>query len=162
MFVDDHPLAVNLDIDRVRSLLGSWREDPQASGLLARAIALAAARVHLASGHDVIVPQHLGRASFIEQLERLAKEVGADFREVVLLDEKDQALVRFAERTRAGSDPAHLEAQELLDRTGGAEELAAMYDRILSIIAARPTARVVRTEAGQISAAYSKVLEAIG
>jgi hypothetical protein len=49
--------------------------------LLARAIALAAARVHLSSGHEVIVAQHLGRAQFIEQLERLAQEVGADVRE---------------------------------------------------------------------------------
>jgi hypothetical protein len=81
MYVNDHPLALNLDIDRVRSLLGGWRADPQAAGLLARAIALAAARVHLSSCHDVIVPQHLGRAQFIEQLERLAQEVGADVRE---------------------------------------------------------------------------------
>ncbi len=162
MYVNDHALALNLDIDRVRSLLGGWRADAQAAGSLARAIALAAARVHLTSAHDVIVPQHLGRAEFIEQLERLAIEVGADFREVVLLDDKDQALARFAERTRAGSDPTHREAQELLDRTGGSEELAAMYDRIVSIIASRPSARVVRTEDGQIDAAYSKVLAAIG
>jgi predicted kinase len=162
MYVNDHPLALNLDIDRVRSLLGGWQADPPAAGLLARAIALAAARVHLSSGHDVIVPQHVGRAQFIEQLEKLAGEVGVDFREVVLLDDKDQALARFAERTRAGSDPAHLEAQELLDRTGGNEELAAMYERIVSIIATRPGARVVQTEAGQIAAGYSKVLGAIG
>jgi predicted kinase len=162
MYVNDNPMALNLDIDRVRSLLGGWRADPQAAGLLARAIALAAARVHLASGHDVIVPQHVGRAQFIEQLERLAIEVGVDFREVVLLDDKDQSLARFADRTRAGSDPTHREAQDLLDRTGGADELSAMYDRILSIIATRPSVRVVRTEAGQIDAAYLKVLGVIG
>jgi hypothetical protein len=110
----------------------------------------------------VIIPQHLGRAQFIEELEKLASEVGVDFREVVLLDDRDQALTRFTERTRAGSDPTHLEAQELLDRTGGHEELAVMCDRIVAIIATRPSARVVRTEAGQIDAAYSKVLGAIG
>ena len=161
-YVNDHPLALNPNIDRVRSLLGGWRADPQAAGLLARAIALAAARVHLSSGHDVIVAQHLGRAQFIEQLERLTQEVGADFQELVLLDDKDQGLTRFAERTRAGSDPEHLEAQELLDRAGGAKELAAMYDRILSIIVTRPSTRVVRTEPGQIDAAYLQVLGAIG
>jgi hypothetical protein len=37
-----------------------------------------------------------------------------------------------------------------------------MYDRILSIIATRPSALVVRTEAGQIDAAYLKVLGVIG
>jgi predicted kinase len=55
-YADEHPLTLNLDVDRVRSLIGRWREDPPAAGLLARAIALAAARTHLASGHDVVVP----------------------------------------------------------------------------------------------------------
>jgi hypothetical protein len=63
IYVNDHPLGLNLDIDRVRSLLGGWRANPQAAGLLARSIALAAALVHLSSCHDVIVPQRLGRAA---------------------------------------------------------------------------------------------------
>lgn len=34
---------------------------PHAARLLARAIALSAARTHLAGGHDVVIPQFLGR-----------------------------------------------------------------------------------------------------
>lgn len=68
-YVDDRPLALNLDIDWLRGLLGQWRADAHSAGLLARAIALAAARVHLAAGHDVVVPQFLGRREFIRQLE---------------------------------------------------------------------------------------------
>ena len=71
LFADEHPLALNLDIDRVRSLLGRWREQPEQSGSLARAIALVAARQHLLSGKDVIIPQHVGRLPFIEQVESL-------------------------------------------------------------------------------------------
>ena len=47
MYADEHPLALNLDIDRVRSLVGQWRQAPLQGGLLARCIGLAAARVHL-------------------------------------------------------------------------------------------------------------------
>ena len=161
LFVDEHPLALNLDIDRVRSLVGRWREQPEQSGSLARAIALAAARQHLLSGKDVIIPQHVGRLPLIEQVEQLAAEVRATFCEVVLLDERDAALARFVERTQTAADPAHLEAQELLDRSGGVPELSAMYDRTLAVIAARPGTVVVRTTTGHVEAAYRDLLAAI-
>jgi predicted kinase len=158
MYAEDHPLSLNLDIDRVRSLLGRWRDEPQAAGLLARAIALAAARTHLTAGHDVVIPQFLGRLEFLEQAERLAGEVGAAFHEIVLLDSKDNALRRFAERSSAAADPAHTEAQEMIDRAGGVGELARMYDRLMSVVAARPSTTIVRTRQGQVEQAYRDVL----
>lgn len=131
------PLALNLDIDRVRGLIGRWRDDPQQAGLLARGAAIGMARAHLRSGHDVVIPQYLGRLPFIGQLEGLAAEAGARFDEVVLLDTKENVLLRFRQRTEAAADPAHLEAHDLLGRSGGPAELAAMHDRLLSVLAAR-------------------------
>ncbi|MFG1778050.1 AAA family ATPase [Micromonospora sp. NPDC049048] len=157
-YVEDHPLALDLDIDRIRDLIGGWREQAGPAGLLARGVALAAARTHLTGGHDVIVPQFLGRVDFIEQAERVAHDTGADFHEIVLLDDKENALRRFAERSRTSSDPGHLDAQRLLDRYGGATELAAMYDRLLAVMATRPGTRVVRTEHGREDEAYRRLL----
>ncbi|GAA0636394.1 hypothetical protein GCM10010174_67570 [Kutzneria viridogrisea] len=157
-YVDEHPLALNLDVDRVRSLIGRWRDDPHATGLLAREIALAAARAHLLSGHDVVVPQFLGRMPFIEQLEGLAREVDATFDEIVLLDSKENMLRRFAERSRAAADPLHVEAQEMVERGGGFEDLSVMYDRLMSVITARPRARIVHVEEGKVDLTYQAVL----
>jgi len=154
MYVNDHPLALNLDIDRVRSLLGQWQDHPQESGLLARAVALAAARTHLTSGYDVVIPQYLGRAQFLEQAERLAVETGARFDEIVLLDSKENSLHWFSERSRAAADPAHVEAQEMLDRGGGREELSQMYERLLTVVASRPSAKIVQAQGGQVVATY--------
>lgn len=158
MYVNEHSLALNLDIDRIRGLIGRWRDAPETAGLLARAIALAAARTHLTAGHDVVIPQFLGRATFIEYVERLAHEVGADFHEIVLLDSKENTLRHFAERSRAAADPAHVEAQEMLERSGGLDELSSMYDRLLSVLASRPTAKVVPTTSGQVQQAYQDLL----
>jgi len=102
MYAQDHPLALNLDIDRLRGLIGRWQENPGAAGLLARAAAIAAARVHLAAGHDVVIPQFVGRLEFLLQLEGVAVEAGAAFSEIVLLDSKENILLRFAERSRRG------------------------------------------------------------
>jgi predicted kinase len=157
-YVDEHPLSLNLDIDRVRGLIGGWQADPLAAGLLARACALAAARTHLAAGHDVVIPQFLGQAQFIEQCADLAGEVGAEFYEIVLLDTLVNSLRRFETRSREAADPAHVQAQELLDSTGGTAEFSLMYDRLLAIVASRPTAKVVRTRAGQADEAYREFL----
>ena len=46
-YAAEHPLTLVIDIDQVRAAIGGWRDDPYAAGLLARAAALAAARVHL-------------------------------------------------------------------------------------------------------------------
>jgi hypothetical protein len=134
---------------------------PEQSGSLARTIALVAARQHLMSGKDVVIPQHVGRLPFIEQVERLAADARATFHEVVLLDARDAALARFGQRTRSAADPAHLEAQELLDRSGGLPELSEMYDRTLAVISARPGTVVVRTQTGHVQDAYCELLAAI-
>ncbi|MCX4390303.1 hypothetical protein OG777_25755 [Micromonospora peucetia] len=60
--------------------------------------------------------------------------------------------------SRTSTDPAHLDAQRQLDRQGGAAELAAMYDRLLAVVATRPGTRVVRTEHGRADEAYRRLL----
>lgn len=160
MYVDEHSLTLNLEIDRLRSSIGRWRDDPRAAGTLARAIALAAARTHLAAGHDVVIPQFLGRPAFLEQLENLARETGARFDEIVLIDSKDNALHRFAERGRQAAGPA-AEAHELADHRGGTEELAAMYNRLMALLPSRPAARIVPTTSGEAGKAYRDVLRTL-
>lgn len=157
-YVEDHPLALDLDIDRVRDLIGGWRDQPGPAGLLARSIALAGAREHLRNGYDVVVPQLVARTTFIEQAERLAGEVDAAFHEVVLLDSRENALRRFFNRSRNSADPAHLDAGRMLERQGGAAELAAMYDRLLAVVRDRPATKVVHSTDGRIDQAYRDFL----
>ena len=60
-YVDEHPGALNLEIDTVASLIGGWREDFFGVLAAARNIAIAMAEAHLRTGCDVVMPQ-LGRA----------------------------------------------------------------------------------------------------
>jgi predicted kinase len=129
-YVDDHPPALNLDLDVLRGQIGGWQADPARAGVLTRAIALAAARPHLSAGHDVVVPQFLGRVEFILELSALAAEVGTEFVEVVLLDSKENVRRRFFDR----NDPV---------KHTDSSELSTMYDRLLELLAARPDARIV-------------------
>jgi predicted kinase len=159
LYAEDHPLALNLDVDRIRCLLGQWKQHAHEAGLQARAIALAAARVHLTAGHDVVVPQYLGRPEFLEQLEDLAGHTGADFHEIVLMTTKDEAIDRFRNRTRSSPDTAHREADEMI--AGDPDRLARMYDDLAALLASRPRAQQVGSRDGDPADTYRAVLSAI-
>ena len=166
-YVEDHPLALNLDIDQVRAMLGRWRDTPGDAGRAARAIALAAAMTHLGAGHDVIVPQLIGRVGFLEQLDAAAAEVEVAFVEIVLLDSKENTRTRFVQRTEAARDPSrpgsgqlqagHREAGELLEISGGLTQLDRYYDDLVALLPSRPHAQVVTSRTGQVEETYQAV-----
>lgn len=158
-YADDHPLALVLDIDSVRRLLGRWRDDPTKAGLLARAMTLTMAREHLGNGYDVILPQYLGNPLFLQQAEAVATEAGAAFFEFVLMDNRDDVVRRFNERTARSAEPAHVEAARHLAELGGEATLFAMYDRLLLVLSARPNAQVVQCTEGRVEEVYRRLRE---
>lgn len=162
MFTQHHPLALNLDVDRVRSLLGGWAQQPSEAGLLARELSLGMARTHLGGGRHVVVPQHLDRLTFIEQLEHTTGQTGADFGEVMLMDERTNAVRRFEERTASNTEDEHGWAGELVERAGGRGDLLAMYDRLLVVLAQRPHTRVVWSTEGDVAGTYADLMSAVG
>jgi predicted kinase len=161
-YVADNPLALALDLDAVRRMLGRWREQPLEAGLLARAMTLEMARVHLRAGHDVVIPQYLGRPQFIEQAEQVAHAVGAQFLEFVLMDGRDEAVNRFLARSEAALTPAHVEAGELMEQFGGRPALEAMYDRLLLVLSHRPEAQVIQSREGDPDDTYAELSRRLG
>jgi len=160
---EDHPGALNLDIDRLRALIGGWRERFAETGEIVRPLALGMAGTHLRGGRDVVMPQYLGRLSEIERFEAAAHDAGAAFCEIVLMDTKEHALERFGRRGDDGDDEAvwHHYVQELVERSGGQALLARMYDQLTAVLAARPMATVIPSTAGAIPQAYQALTAAL-
>lgn len=154
-YVEEHPLALNLDLDSVRRMLGGWHQQPIEAGLLARAMTLEMARVHVGSGHDVVIPQYLGRPQFLEQVEQVAVDTGAEFDEFVLMDGRDNSVRRFLERTAAAEALAHVESGRMVADLGGRPALEAMYDRLLLVLSHRPHAQVIQSREGAIEDTYA-------
>jgi predicted kinase len=159
-YVNEHSLAFCLDIDGFRSLIGHWDEHEPESGTLARRMALAMAREHLSSGHDVVIPQLVTRPAFAEQLREVAIAAGATFHELVLLDAADAAIARFEART---DDPVwsahHREATRMIAAAGG---FSAVFDALVSAIPSLPGAVEILTRNGDVDAAYGSILAAVG
>lgn len=101
---DQYPPTLCLDIDTIRSMIGCTpgasgnRDEGRELKLLGRRLGLAMAQSHLRAGHDVIVPQLLFVDDFVEQMEHVAYQCGADFVEVVLTASETTLRERFAAR----------------------------------------------------------------
>ncbi|MCP4959040.1 MAG: hypothetical protein GY925_07180 [Actinomycetia bacterium] len=114
---------------------------------------------HLGSGHDVVVPQFLGRVEFIERLERAALAAGVAFVEVMLVGESASAVARFgarreflAGRSHPEGDVAESEVESMIAAAAGA--LADVYGQRSKV------RRVAAT--GDVDGTCSALMAALG
>ena len=159
--VAQRPLALNLDIDVIRSLLGDWKARPPEGGIAARRLALAMARVHLGAGNDVIVPQFLAKAEFIDQLAHSADSGGARFVEVALMISCADAVTAFERRSARPETEAHRDAFEAVTEAGGVRALTTMHDTFMELMQGRQSARRVEVSIGDIDGTVARVESAI-
>ena len=129
-------LAVVVDVDQLKHSLGGWEQDPTASGLHARRLALALADEQLRSGHDVYVGQYAARTEFIEALEDLARRRSASFHEFVLDVDADRLADRLTTRADSPTRPEH----EINSRLLAAPDAAELISSLTAVRAARPGA----------------------
>ena len=80
-YADEHPGVLNLDIDRVATLIGGWQQDFGASLPPARALVVAMAQAHLGSDRDVVLPQLVTSTDQAKRFEDAAVRAGATYLE---------------------------------------------------------------------------------
>jgi predicted kinase len=158
-FLVDHPLALTIDIDDLRTHLGQWAEREE-SRVIARRLALALAEAHLASGHDVVVPQYVGRIDFIDQLAALAARHRAPFVEVVLLVEPAVSIDRFGQRRADLSAQGVRHPEADVDGAAIGEVIDDAIRRLADVSRARPTVREVAAD-DDLETTYRALLAAI-
>lgn len=160
LFAARHPGTLNLDIDSLHRLVGGWQDADNRTHDVLRPVALAMASTHLGGGRDVVLPQYLARLDEIAAFERVAHGQGAEFREVVLLDDKEESIARFERRDDDSEWGQH--NRRVVEQLGGSAMLATMYDRLLEIVRLRPGAVIVRSTSGAIERTYAALVQALG
>jgi predicted kinase len=152
-----HPLALNLDIDVVRGLLGAWAETPHESGVAACRLAIAMATTHLADGHDVIVPQFLAQERFIADLDATARAADTRFIEIALIVGRAETLRTFTARSEAPENQQHRNARELMERSGGIDALGEMHDNFTKLLETRPNIHRIDVVRGDVEGTFALV-----
>ncbi len=137
--------ALMLDVDRFKHSLGRWHEDPSASGLHARRLCLALVHEHLGAGYDVVMAQYVVRTPFIEDLERLAERVDAQFVEVLLEVDASTLADRLARRVSNPERPEH----DVNNRLIGPRDSTALIASIEALRPVRPRAIWIDARGGR-------------
>lgn len=158
-YVDEHPLTLLVDIDGLRTQLGQW-DRLEESRTMARQLALELARAHLLSGHDVVVPQYVGRVEFIERLDALALTCEAEFVEIVLVAEPTVAIERFRRRRDALTSSAGMHPEADVGEAEVEHVVGDAVDRLAHICDGRPTTRQVPADA-DVATTYRVLLTTI-
>jgi 8-oxo-dGTP pyrophosphatase MutT (NUDIX family)/predicted kinase len=152
LYVDRHPYVLNLDIDRLRHLVGGWQARTAETSELVRSMALSMAVTHLGNGHDVLLPQYVGNLTQLERFAGAARDSGAAFVELFLMDTRERCLERFARRGGSGTRPWHEQP---------ADVVTLMYDRLVELVASRPGSTVIPAVDGSPSDTYELVVSAL-
>lgn len=160
-YVAEHPGVLNCDVDVLRTMIGGWESDFAGAGALIRPAALAMIPAYLSNDRDVVLPQLLVRLEELQRFEAAALSAGAEFVEVMLMDEREGAVARFHRRGQGESDAWHSQVRAIVGADGGESALAGYLDRLLALRELRPGAVVVNSVEGRIDETYRAVLEAL-
>jgi predicted kinase len=154
-YVTEHPLALSVEGDEIIIKLGQWRENIEEAVACKAALTSALVAAHLKRGHDVVLPYLLTNSQDAERFESLAHVQGADFYEVILFVEKEEALRRLFKRGTWGEEglPPLTEA----DRP----KTERLYDKMVEATSLRPKMIDVVSEAGDVEGTYKKFIEVL-
>ncbi|MET9225952.1 AAA family ATPase [Lentzea sp. NPDC003310] len=153
-YAAEHPKTLNLDADEIVRLVGGWHDDFFGAVELVRPLAIAMAATHLATGHDVVMPQLVTVREQSAKFAEAAAAAGAEYVEVVLLAPPETTIDRFRHRAHHIDDTVealggetlirrihrHLAAyltpaSVVLDTTGATVEQT--YDTLIATLAGR-------------------------
>ena len=157
-WADDRPGTLCLDVDLLRGFVGGSVGRFQETGEVVRPLALAMVTTHVRGGRDVVLPQFLGRSGQVALFEQAARDGGGSFSHVVLMDDEDASVRRFAAR---GDHGWHAEVRRIVAEAGGEAFLRATHRQLRAVLAERPEAVEVVSLDGDPDATYAALLAAL-
>lgn len=146
-FADRHPGVLNLDIDRIAALIGGYRDRFSASFEAGVLLAAAMARVHLANGHDVIMPQMMTNVNSGELavFESAAAAAKAEYCQILLIAPIESAVDRCMERAKGG-DPRQVVVSNVIEENGGRDFVRKLHSQVTQFSAGRQPHAVIDCE----------------
>lgn len=159
-YVDEHPMALNLDIDNIWIMMGQWQASRPYSDIQKVKYAYAIAQMHLAEGYDVVVPNLMESLEQYEMFEKIAKANRALLKEVVLLSSREDAIERCKSRAKKLGYSDGFRPGGVLDTSGRELKLMNMYENMLATIALRPNIVQIQSVEHDIDGTYGKFIAA--
>jgi predicted kinase len=155
-YIQDNPLSVSLEADRIVPMIGQWaNHEPEAWGLVFKlSQAMIAACVE--EGHDVVVPFMPRGAHQLAGFEQTARGAGARFVEISLTADRDNAIKRLVRRGTWGEEGAPPITP------GDLPVINELYDGMETALDTRPAVIEIPSIENDRDAVYKQFLQVLG
>jgi len=154
-YIDENPLSISIEGDKIIGMMGQWRKNEEVARQLVFEHTKSLLETHLKSGYDVVLPYLLIDATHATEFELIAKNNGAEFFEIVLLVEKEDATKRLLERGTWGEEGSKVLTEE------HKSDIEALYDKMLEELNKRPNTIKLDVIKGDIDATYASFLKTV-
>jgi predicted kinase len=155
-YAGKHPLTMILEAERVGAMLSRWLEHEARARELLLKLGQVMTATCLSTDHDVVIPMLPTNSEHVSSFERIAREAGAQFFEVVLVTKREEAIQRLLKRGTWGEEGAPPVTEADLPI------IEKMYDDMASTLAERPGAVRIASAEGDHDGMYQQFLAAIG
>ncbi len=153
LFLQENPLAIGVEGDQLISMMGCWRENEDEARMLVFQHTKQIAETHLKTGHSVLLPYLLTEPSQADEFERIAHDNNAEFIEIALFIEREEAVARLLERGVWGEEGSPKLTEN--DRP----EIEALYDKMVSALKSRPNTHYIDVRKGDVQGTYNQFKE---
>ncbi len=152
-YIAEHSLALALEADTLVDNIGDWTNHREEVRQLTFALTKAMLRAYLASGHDVVLPYLITKIEEVEEFESIARTCDADYYEIVLYNERADAIARLLERGRWGEVTSPPLTEKDLP------EIETIMDRMQAALKERPGAIKIGLAGQTPDETYNQVLQ---
>lgn len=156
-YINDRPLTMILEGDKVGAMLGRWLDHEKEARKLLYTLGKAMVTTYLETGHSVIVPMLPIHPEHVRAFELITKETDAQFFEVILVTDREEAVKRLLKRGtwgEAGAPP--------ISKVDDMPMINQLYDGMQQTLAGRPNAIRIPSVEGAHDDTYQQFLAAIG
>lgn len=143
-------------------MIGGWGDSFSDWFEAGRLLAAAMARVHLANGHDVIMPQMMTHvnAGELADFESAAVAATAEYCQILLTADVGPSVERCMERAKTG-DPRQDVVSKVIDERGGRDFLRKLHAQVTQFTADRQPYSVIDCEHLTVEQTYQAVEAAL-
>jgi predicted kinase len=154
-YIAQHNMAMALEADALVDNIGDWANHRKEVRQLTFEITKAILRAYLPSGHDVILPYLVTSTEEVQEFESIARTCNADYYEIVLHNERDDAIARLLKRGKWGEETSPpLTSKDM-------PEIERIMDRMESALAERPNIIKIQLKDHDPNTTYSQVMQHI-
>ena len=154
-YIAGHPLALAIEGDQIISMMGEWRSHESEAREIVFQHTLTLAKSHLKAGYDVVLPYLLTNSSHGDSFKALAEEVGAEFYEIFLAVEREDAIERLLSRGVWGEEGSPtLSSNDL-------PEINELYDAMESALQDRNEVIKIPVTLDAIDETYEALIKAL-